>query len=62
VRLLQAKARLLGKPATVAVINLSAGNEVDASEAGRTVQNFLLHASFRGLAEVYASRATSANE
>jgi exosortase A len=47
VRLLQAKARLLEKPATVAVINLGTGNERDATEVERTLQNFLLHASFR---------------
>lgn len=47
VRLLQAKARLFGEPAMVAVINLAAGNELDAPEAERTLQNFLLHASFR---------------
>jgi exosortase A len=59
VRLLQAKARLLGKPATVAVISLSTGNEVDASESERTLQSFLLHASFRGPAQSLSSAATA---
>ena len=46
VRFLQAKARLLGKTASVAVIRLGADNRTDASEAERLLQDFLHHASF----------------
>src|ERR1700722_11436999 len=42
VRLLQAKARLSGKPAGVAVISLVTDNNVDAVEAERSLRNFLL--------------------
>ncbi len=46
VRLLQAKARLLGRPAGVAVISLGADNLMNALDTERALQEFLLHASF----------------
>jgi len=46
VRFLQAKARLLGKPATVAVISVGTENQADASQAERVFGEFLRHASF----------------
>jgi exosortase A len=46
VRFLQTKARLLGKSAAVAVINLGADNEIDSADTERVMQDFLLHASF----------------
>ena len=46
VRLLQARARLLGKPAGVAVITLGVENPRNDLEAKRVLQEFLLHASF----------------
>jgi hypothetical protein len=35
----------------VAVINLGTSNELDAIEVKRTLQNFLLHASFQARSE-----------
>jgi exosortase A len=46
IRLLQAQARLLGKPATVAVIRIGADNQIDSAQAQRVLQEFLFHASF----------------
>ena len=46
VRLLQVKARLAGKSAAVAVINLGTDNQTGSSDAERVLQEFLLHASF----------------
>ena len=53
VRFLQAKARILGKSAAVAVITLGVESSTNASEAERALREFLLHASF-------ASRSRSA--
>ena len=46
VRFLQAKARLMGKPAEVAVVSLGIDKQEDASEE-RALQEFLLHANFK---------------
>ncbi len=46
VRFLRAKARILGKPAAVAVISLGADIQTNASDTERTLQEFLVHASF----------------
>lgn len=46
VKFLQAKARLLGKPATAAVISVAAGFPMDGSTADGILQNFLSHSSF----------------
>jgi len=46
VRFLQAKARLFGKPATVAIMSLGTVEQADPSAAERVLQDFLLHASF----------------
>ena len=46
VRFLQAKARLLGRPATIVVISLGTDTHGGASETERSLQEFRLHASF----------------
>lgn len=46
VRYLQAKARLLGKPAAVAVTSLGVDRLTDDSEGEQVLQEFLLHAAF----------------
>ncbi len=46
VRFLQAKARFLGKPATVAIISLGTDSLADAPRAEQALQEFLFHASF----------------
>lgn len=45
VKYLEAKARVLGRPATAAVISLSAGYLLDSSEAVSGMEDFLRHAS-----------------
>lgn len=50
VRYLQAKARLLGKSASVAIISLGADNQTNAWKAEGALQEFLLHACFPAMA------------
>jgi exosortase A len=45
VKAIQAKARLFGQPATIAVISLSTGYILDQSEAASRMQHFLNHTS-----------------
>ncbi len=46
VRLLQAKARLLGRPASVIVIRLGTDNLTNSADSEQELQDFLLHTSF----------------